>query len=109
MVDRDLFTRQWYEWQQFNPPVSKFRNGQRSAPTYDLECALDHVVSSVYALGSAYIAGKDRDYATLAGHRLGRLEEVASMLPGVDASDALRSELSVYIDATRSLLHALMT
>lgn len=107
MTDRQRFTRLWLAWRRQNPPVSRFRNGQRSAATYDLESALDHVVSSVYALGSGYLGGEEWDYGDLAAHRLRELEEVASMLPGTPMSAALRSELAIYIDATRSLLHVL--
>jgi hypothetical protein len=89
-------------------PVDRFRNGARSAPTYDVECELDHVISSVYALGSAFIAGTGRDFADRASRRLADLDHVASRLDTTPASDVFRADWNAYVSATRSVLEAIL-
>lgn len=89
-------------------PAGRFRTGARSAPTYEVECELDHVISSVYALGSAFIAGTERDLAAQASRRLADLDRVASRLETTATSDVLRADWNAYVGATRAVLEAIL-
>jgi uncharacterized protein with von Willebrand factor type A (vWA) domain len=89
-------------------PVDRYHHGDRSAPTYDLECELDHIVSSVYSLGSACMAGNEWDYVAQGTRRLARLDELASTLEGLTGNDERRAELDVYVQATRKVLQAII-
>lgn len=101
------FVRLWSAWRRQMPPVSRLRSGARSAPTYDIECALDHVVSSVNALGSDYLSGTRQDCAVQAARKLGELDTVAALMGDITMDAAHRTELTAYIAAMRSVLDAL--
>jgi len=104
MPDSQKFVRDWFAWRRHNAPVSRFRNGQTFAPTYDLECALDHVISSVASLGSGFLSGEEWDYSPLAADRFERLEQVAAMLGNIELDAAVQDEFTAYIEATRAVL-----
>lgn len=101
------FARLWFAWRQLTPPVARFREGAKRTPTYELENALDHLVSSVYALGAAHLGGAERDPAPRAAQRLAELEQIAALISGIEMSTALRTELTAYVHATRAVLQAL--
>lgn len=102
------FARAWFAWRRMVAPVARFRNGNRAAPTYDLECELDHVVSSVHALGSAFTAGTEWDFAAQASRRLADLDDVASKLDATALGGVSRAEWDAYVSATRAVLEALI-
>lgn len=102
------FARVWFTWRRMVAPVERFRNGERSAPTYDLECELDHIVSSVYALGSAVTAGATWDFATQASRRIVDLDRVASKLDTMVLGAVFRAEWDQYVRATRAVLEAIL-
>jgi hypothetical protein len=107
MSEQAGFSRQWFTWRRMQTPTERYRAGSRGTPVDDVECAIDHLASSVQGLGSGYMEGKDWDYPDLAARRL---EEVARIDATVDACDLPEEEKAVYrryLAATRGVLEAI--
>ena len=104
---RRPFTRAWFTWRRMEPPVGRFRNGERRAASYEIESALDHIVSSVYSLGEGYIAGRESDFVAQSSRRLADLDGLASALDQTDVTVEERDRFRDYLTATRSVLEAL--
>ena len=103
------FIRSWYEWQHAPVPVSNFRLRRTSAPTYDIECALDHLASSVYSLGSGVIGRARWDPAELASRLILELDGIDSELESCTISEASKHTFREYMSITRTLLQELVT
>jgi len=108
METSQRFARAWFMWRRMAAPVERFRNGERLAPSYDLECELDHVVSSVYALGSAFSAGAQWDFAAKASRRIADLDDVAAKLDTTAIVGVARAGWDQYVRATRAVLEAIL-
>lgn len=107
MIGPAGFSRQWLTWRHTQRPTEGYRTGSRGTPVDEVECAIDHLASSVESLGSGYMEGKDWDYPDLAARRL---EEVARIEAGLDACDvpeAARAEYRRYLATTRGVLEAI--
>jgi hypothetical protein len=104
----DSFMRAWRDWWRLQTPVDNFRRGRRDAPTYGLECDLDHIASSVATLGSAYMSRKDWDFVK---RGIQELQELAAVHSEAQALGTLqpehRSALMEYLQATEGVLRAL--
>lgn len=107
MNDQADFSRQWLTWRRTHRPTERFRAGSRGTPVDDIECAIDHLASSVESLGSGYTEGKAWDYRDLAARRL---EEVARIEASLDACDLPEEERAVYrryLATTRGVLETI--
>jgi hypothetical protein len=90
-------------WRRTAPPAERFRAGDRRAPTYDLECGIDHVVSSVSALADDYRDGKPYDYRERAAARVADLDALEPMIESSgDAAEQRRYR--EWLAVTRLLL-----
>jgi len=92
------------KWLRLPPPVQNARQNRTSAPTYDIELALDHLVSSIHGHVADRMTSGGWDterFATSSLAELARLEEAAHSL------GAEGDPLSEYIGATRTLLEQL--
>src|SRR5688572_32732303 len=98
------FIRRWRAWRRATAPVSNFENGRDSAPSYGLECELDHLRSYVAWLGGALIDGEEFDYARLASEQLGKARTLSEALEGLEVEHVLREELTRYLELTEELL-----
>src|SRR5947208_11614426 len=99
----------WRKWQHTPKPVEHFIAGQRRAPSYGIECTLDHSATSISGLVRDVLNGK------IQGALLARIQEQQDEL-----NDSLvhleKSELSeeekqrfrLYIESTQALLEQLM-
>ena len=106
MVTRG-FIRAWRKWQHSSEPASNFNNRRGNAPTYGIECALDHLASYVYSLCTSAIGNVDWDYPKLASEQLAELDRINSELEKCAISEPARQEFREYISATRALLEEL--
>jgi hypothetical protein len=107
MSDQTSFSSQWFTWRRTQAPAERYRAGSRGTPVDDVECAIDHLASSVQGLGAGYTEGKAWDYPDLAARRL---EEVARIDATLDACDLPEEEKAVYrryLAATRGVLEAI--
>lgn len=102
------FIRAWYEWQHTPEPVSNFRRRRAGAPTYQIECDLDHLASSIYSLGSGVIGRASWDPGELASEQIRELERIGSELDGCAISDTEKGRFTNYLSVTRALLQELM-
>jgi hypothetical protein len=102
------FIRAWHEWQHTPEPVSKFRHRRTNAPTYHVECALDHLASNVHSLGSGLISGKNWNYAELASENLDELSSISSELESCAILETEKEEFRRYASVTRRLLEELL-
>jgi len=102
------FIRAWHEWQHTPEPVSNFRLRRTNAPTYHIEYVLDHLASSVYALGSGIIGRATWDPSELASEHILELERVSSELENCAISEAKKNRFRQYISTTRWLLEELI-
>ena len=93
-------------WWKTDAPVERFRTGNRRSPAYDLECALDHVASSVAALTSDYRDGKRRPYREPAAGCIAKLNALEPSIPA-GGKAAERQRYGDWIAQTRSLLAAI--
>lgn len=94
-------------WKGIAPPVERFRRGDRRAPSYDVECAVDHLASSVAALADGLESGRGWDFAALAGSRTRDLERIEAMLPALGLTRADAEPIAAYLADTRALLDAI--
>lgn len=102
------FQRTWFAWRRLTPPVERFRSGQRNAPTYDFECALDHLDSSVNGIGSGFLAGKATwDYEALIPPRLAEVTRLQNMLDSMEIPDERKRTYTDFLSATRAVLAVL--
>lgn len=99
------FLKAWTTWYRTPRPVSNFRSGQRSAPSYGLECELDHSATWVAGLAQDMIAGSVRENV------FERIEEESAdlerLLLQVDScavSEETKQDFRGYIAQTRALL-----
>lgn len=98
------FIRHWRAWRRATAPVANFENGRDSAPSYGLECELDHLRSYVAWLGGALIDGEEFDYARLASGQLDKLRILSEALDALAIQHVLREELTRYMELTEELL-----
>lgn len=102
------FIRAWYAWRHTPLPVESFRQGRASEPGYTVEFALDHLRSYVYALGSAFMEERPRDYAALVGDYLEQLHWAEADLENGPVPEGRRDAYRAYVAATRLVLHRLL-
>jgi hypothetical protein len=100
----------WRDWRRLPVPTESFRNGNKNALTFELESAIDHVASYVYALGSALMEKADYDF-TMRGieelHELGRIRE--ELDSGIASLENHKTETyRRFVDATERLLKELI-
>ena len=91
------FIKAWRAWVRHPIPITNFRNGYRSAPTYELEHDIDHSVSYVHGLVQDLIAGKELDYKTLASKELSALEQMVAKLNRCQVNEPEKEKFRKYI------------
>lgn len=102
------FIRAWYHWRHTALPVDSYRGDRSLDATYTVEFALDHLRSYVYALGSAFMEERPRDYPAHIADQLERLHEAEADLEYGEIPEEMRAPYREYIAATRALLHRLL-
>lgn len=107
-AEQRAFIRAWGAWRKTPLPVEHFRQGRSREPAYATECALDHLRSHVYSIGSAFIEDRPWDYPTLAADQLERLHAAESELEEGEIPEDERAPYREYVAATRLLLHRLL-
>jgi hypothetical protein len=100
------FILTWREWLRLARPTRNFRLGRHHAPTYAVECHLDHLISYLDATVGAFLGGKRWEHVERAADYLEDLHAMEvelerSHVPVEDSRD-----LREFIAATRQLLHA---
>jgi hypothetical protein len=108
-VSRREFIRAWYDWQRVAVPVEAFRQGHSGAPTYQLELDLDHLRSSVYSIGTEFVAGTQWSWTALAGKLLRNLDSAELEANRLELTHQNAEPYRVFTRATRRLLLALVT
>lgn len=97
MLSREL-ARTWRRWIRTPRPVVNFRMGRITAPTYQLEEDLDHLVSHVYELASRFMAGRELDYQRLASKEQGEVAQMLINLEQLTIDEDERDKLKSYLN-----------
>jgi hypothetical protein len=101
------FSRQWFTWRRTQKPTERYLAGSRGTPVDEVECAIDHLASSVESLGSGYMGGKEWDYLDLAARRLEEVTRIEASLDACDLPEEGRTVYRRYLATTRGLLEAI--
>lgn len=102
------FQRTWFAWRRLTPPVERFRSGRRNAPTFDLECALDHLDGSVNAIGAGFLAGERTwEFDALIPPRLAEAARLEGVLDALDLPPEGKRPYREFLSAVREVLHAI--
>lgn len=106
-MDKELFDL-WRAWRTTPRPLDNFRAGSRNAPSYDLECDLDHTIGWIAALGEELIERRVRGDAWLriADEQIG-LQNHLMVLDSIAVTDEQKQRLRSYISQTQTLLEKL--
>lgn len=102
------FIRAWYSWRHTPLPVDTYRTNRSGDPGYTVEFALDHLRSYVYALGSAFMEERPRDYPALVADQLEQLHNAEADLENGPIPEDRRAPYREYVAATRIVLHRLL-
>ncbi len=95
-------------WLRTGLPVSNFRSRRISAPTYGVEHDLDHYTSYLHSVVAAAVDRTGNDHSRRASQELIELERINAELLACGLSKSDLAPYSEYIDATRSLLNAII-
>ncbi len=105
MTAKSAFVRAWYAWRRTPLPVDDFLARRGRAPEHDIQLELDHLASSLYALGMAAMEGRARDFGALCDSRRETLREAEGLLEAL--SPDARAPYRTWMDQSRALLDAL--
>src|SRR5690242_14795475 len=95
----------WDLWRASERPFDNFRHGLGTAPTYKVECDLDHQASYIPELVNAWLTRNPNwDVTKRASHELRDLRTCARKVEELAASGVDGTALRAYIQVTRSLL-----
>jgi hypothetical protein len=103
----DSFERQWKNWRQQTPPFESYRFGSRSAPTYDIECALDHVRTSVDSIVRGLNEAREWPFRAKIEQEIGNLSRIRLELSAIGVDEARHLALNSWIHSTQELLRSL--
>jgi hypothetical protein len=103
----DSFERQWKSWRQRTPPFESYRFGNRSAPTYDIECALDHVRTSVDTIVRGLNDAREWPFQARIEEEIGNLSRLRLELSAMAVDEGRHMALSAWIHSTQELLRSL--
>ncbi len=92
----------WFTWRRTAWPTENYRQGQRKAVTYWLECSLDHVASYMEALQNGSPRG--RVGSELVSRLLVDLDLAELELRNCGVSESSKDRYWVFIAATRRVL-----
>lgn len=98
------FLRAWQVWQNTPPPTKNFRMGADEAPTWQIECDLDHLSTWIFGLGTALLEGRKCNLARMATEDRAELWRIELELERVSIPEKYKRGYRKYIALTRWLL-----
>ena len=102
------FLRAWRAWLQTEPPTDNFRHARHQTLSYGIELDLDHLSSSLYTLGVAFIGRESFNFPKLASEELTSLDEIASRVRSDYVSEPERARAESYVALCRTLLNEMV-
>jgi hypothetical protein len=107
MTDRKALVQAWFSWRRLVPPVEDFNRGKHTSPTFDLECGIDHLRTSVYGLASGFMGGKHWDFPSLTESRFAELQRLQFLVMSSSCEESRKARYSEYLDAIQRVLQEL--
>ncbi|HEY7395804.1 MAG TPA: hypothetical protein VH559_13210 [Gemmatimonadaceae bacterium] len=108
MTDRKKVDLLWHQWQAAGRPFENFRRRDAPAPTYKVECDLDHQADYIVVLHEAWQDSNPKwDVPMRASNELADLDEFEQQLAALDLPISETLALCDYMVATRELLTAI--
>lgn len=99
----------WNEWRRMSRPFDNFRRQEVTAPTYKIECDLDHQADYIRVLVEAWFERNGNwDVPMRARSELADLQTFEAQLCELATSDSQSAALTKYMRVTKQLLDVLV-